>query len=71
MVRDWLRRYWRTLCGVMISALLVVVMVRLADLIDDRSGAYDARLDAALFLVSVVSVWAMMALRNWAKKHEG
>ena len=70
MVRDWLRRYWRTVVGLTISAGLVGVLLRLVELTSHPRGAYDPRLDSALLLGSFFSIWAMMALRNWARKHE-
>lgn len=70
MVRDWLQKYWRAVVGLTISAMLLAVMVRLANLTAHPPGTYDPRLDGLMFLTAVFSVWAMMALRNWAKKHE-
>lgn len=70
MVRGWLRKHWRTMVGLIIGAMLVAVMVRLVHLTAYPPGTYDPRLDGLLFLVSIVSIGVMMALRNWARKHE-
>lgn len=69
MVRRWLLKYWPTLATMIIGLILVLVMVRLADVTSQPPGTYDPRLDGVLMLIGPFTVGAIMALRNWARKH--